>query len=281
MYDLILVDSSYYMHRAYWASLSADLRTVSGFPTGILKFMANMMHGVKREYPESRIVMVFDPAGDNFRHELYPEYKANRDERPEDMTKQFRPLCDMLRAMGFTLIKKKGFEADDIIGTLARRASEDGLSTMILTGDKDLGQFLVYDNVVLYDSKSEKFTDAEALEERLGITPKQVPSYLAMCGDTSDNIPGTPGIGPKLASKLLTDYGSIKGIYRNLDDLTPAKKKAFKENRDQLKLSLSLTRCNVNVPVHLDLKKLGHPKMDKNHLRRLFREYNLNFMWAR
>lgn len=279
MVDIILVDVSYYMYRSYWASLQADMKTFSGFPTGVLKFMVSMMHSIQRNNPRSAIVLVFDPGGKNFRHQLYKEYKANRDGPPEDMMRQYKPMCDIMRAMGFTLIKKKGFEADDIIGTLARRSSESGLSTMILTGDKDLTQFLVYENVFLYDSKSEKTTDAQSLEERLGITPKQVPSYLAICGDTVDNIPGVQGIGPKIASKLLSDYGSIKGIYKNLDDLTKNKKQKFLDYREQLKLSLKLTRCNTEVPVNLNLKKLKPPIQDKKYLKRILREYNLNFLW--
>lgn len=276
--DLVIVDISYYIYRAHYASLSAGLTTPSGFPTGILKFLTTMMHDVRREF-SCPIVLAFDGGGKNHRHELYPEYKANRKERPDEITKQMPILINIMRAMGFALIKKKGVEADDLIGTLSIKADALGMKTIILTGDKDMGQFITK-NVTLFDSKSNKYTDRKALKENIGIKPSQVAQYLALCGDASDNIPGVDGIGPKTASTLLSEYGSLKGIYQHLADLPKGQRKKLEEQKDVLKLSLKLTK-HKDIPIALDPSELRLPSMDKVALRRIFREFNLNFMWAK
>lgn len=281
--NLVIIDGSYYMYRSYYASLQQNFRSPDGFPTGMLKFMTNMLHSVMQEF-SCPIIIVLDSKAKNFRHELYSEYKAHRDPTPDDLMKQYKPMCNIMQALGLILIKKKGWEADDLIGTIAKRASESGAKTVILTGDKDLKQF-VNKHVVLYDSLREKYTDLKSMLEEDGLHPKQVPAYLALCGDKADNIPGVSGIGHKTACKLLLEYKTLKGIYANLDKLPKGQQKKFREHKKDLKLSYSLTKCNVDVPLGFDvltvLKSKKRYKIDRQELKKLFRQFNMKFMWMK
>lgn len=280
--NLIIVDGSYYMYRAYYASMQQNLTSPDGFPTGMLKFMTNMLHGALTQYA-CPVIVALDSKSKNFRHELYDQYKANRDDTPDDLMKQYKPMCNIMRALGLILIKKRGWEADDLIGTLAKQATEESAQVIILTGDKDLKQF-VNKHVSLYDSLREKTVTFKSMMEEDGLHPKQVPAYLALCGDTADNIPGVQGIGPKTATALLSKYKNLKTIYKHLDELPKGQQTNLKKGKDTLKLSLSLTKCNTEVPLGFHVESVlrkPRAKLNKAELTKIFNQFNMKFMWMR
>lgn len=211
---LLLIDASSFLYRAFHAL--PDLRTKTGLPTGALTGMVNMLRRVQADYPSHYVACVFDPKGPTFRDAIYSEYKANRASMPEDLAAQIQPVFQAVRALGWPLIVVDGVEADDVIGTLAVQAAEKKLPTIVVTGDKDLAQ-LVNDHVVLIDTMSRdggpaKVSDRDAVIEKFGVPPERIVDYLALVGDTSDNVPGVEKVGPKTAAKWLSQYGSLDGV---------------------------------------------------------------------
>ncbi|WVN42739.1 DNA polymerase I [beta proteobacterium MWH-UniP1] len=211
---LLLIDASSFLYRAFHAL--PDLRTKTGLPTGALTGMVNMLRRVQADYPSHYVACVFDPKGPTFRDAIYSEYKANRASMPEDLAAQIPPVFQAVKALGWPLIVVDGVEADDVIGTLAVQAAEKKLPTIVVTGDKDLAQ-LVNDHVVLIDTMSRdggpaKVSDRDAVIEKFGVPPERIVDYLALVGDTSDNVPGVEKVGPKTAAKWLSQYGSLDGV---------------------------------------------------------------------
>ena len=204
--DLILVDGSSYLFRAFHAL--PPLTNSKGEPTGAIVGVVNMLRKLIREYQPKYMAVVFDAPGKTFRDELYEAYKANRPPAPEELKAQIPLLHQIVEAMGLPLLVIDGVEADDVIGTLARQAAEKGMQVLISTGDKDMAQ-LVSDRVTLIDTMTDRVLDPQGVEQKFGVKPEQIIDFLALTGDTSDNIPGVPKCGPKTAAKWLKEYGSL------------------------------------------------------------------------
>lgn len=278
---LILVDGSSYLYRAFFASQQADLRTSTGLPSGAVRVMANMMRSLRKQYPDCHVAVVFDAKGKTFRDDIYPEYKANRASMPDDLRSQVAPIHQMIKAMGFPFLMVEGVEADDVIGTLARQATEKQLPVLISTGDKDMAQ-LVSDHVTLIDTMKDVKTDREGVIEKFGVPPELIIDYLALMGDKVDNIPGMTGVGEKTALALLQGLGSIDEIAANLDKVaalgfrgskTFADK--FREQEEQVRLSYVLATIKTDVALEQSLEELELGPIDKEALLAVYREYEL------
>ncbi|MFO3675021.1 DNA polymerase I [Pseudomonas protegens] len=267
---LVLVDGSSYLYRAFHAL--PPLTTSKGLPTGAVKGVLNMLKSLRKQYPDSPFAVVFDAKGGTFRDDMYAEYKANRPSMPDDMRVQIEPLHASVIALGFPLLCVEGVEADDVIGTLARSSAAADRPVVISTGDKDMAQ-LVDGHITLVNTMSGSSMDVEGVKEKFGVAPEQIIDYLALMGDSSDNIPGVPGIGPKTASGLLVGVnGGLKELYEQLDIVPtlpirgaktlPAK---LEEHKEMAFLSYQLATIKVDVPldVGLDDLHLGEPDREK------------------
>ncbi|UUT19768.1 DNA polymerase I [Pseudomonas sp. T8] len=267
---LVLVDGSSYLYRAFHAL--PPLTTSKGMPTGAVKGVLNMLKSLRKQYPDSPFAVVFDAKGGTFRDDMYAQYKANRPSMPDDMRVQIEPLHASVIALGFPLLCVEGVEADDVIGTLARSSAAADRPVVISTGDKDMAQ-LVDGHITLVNTMSGSSMDVEGVKEKFGVAPEQIIDYLALMGDSSDNIPGVPGIGPKTASGLLVGVnGGLNELYAQLDIVPslpirgaktlPAK---LEEHREMAFLSYQLATIKVDVPldIGLDDLHLGEPDRDK------------------
>lgn len=278
---LILVDGSSYLYRAFFASQQADLRTSTGLPSGAVRVMANMMRSLRKQYPDCHVAVVFDAKGKTFRDDIYPEYKATRASMPDDLRSQVAPIHQMIKAMGFPFLMVEGVEADDVIGTLARQATEKQLPVLISTGDKDMAQ-LVSDHVTLIDTMKDVKTDREGVIEKFGVPPELIIDYLALMGDKVDNIPGMTGVGEKTALALLQGIGSIDAIAANLDKVaalgfrgSKAFADKFREQEEQVRLSYRLATIKTDVELEQSLEQLQLKPVDKESLLAVYREYEL------
>jgi len=283
---LILVDGSSYLYRAFFASQQADLRTSDGVPSGAVRVVTSMLRSLINQYPKSRIAVVFDAKGKTFSDEIFAEYKAQRPSMPDDLRVQVEPIHDIIRAMGLPLIVEDNVEADDVIGTMAMMATEQGCETLISTGDKDMAQ-LVNEHVTLINTMNNTVMDVAGVEEKFGIPPHLIIDFLALMGDKVDNIPGVPGVGEKTALALLQGIGSIKEIYENLDKIadlsfrgskTMAKK--LEENREAADLSYLLATIKLDVPLDFTLEDIKHPAPDNEKLLALFKQFEFK-SWVR
>ncbi|HQZ45653.1 MAG TPA: 5'-3' exonuclease H3TH domain-containing protein, partial [Usitatibacteraceae bacterium] len=204
---LLLVDASSYLYRAFHAM--PELRSPAGEPTGAIMGVVHMLRKLAQDFPSDYIAAVFDPKGKTFRDEIYPDYKATRQSMPEDLAAQIAPLFEVIRALGWPLVVVDGVEADDVIGTLARRAeAEHDWPTLISTGDKDLTQ-LVNARVTWMNTMSSETLDPAGVEAKFGVPPARIVDYLALMGDAVDNVPGVDKVGPKTAAKLVQQFGSL------------------------------------------------------------------------
>src|SRR5690554_1092243 len=275
---VILVDGSSYLYRALFASQQADLRTADGTPTGAIRVVTSMLKRLLKDYPGSPVAVIFDAKGKTFRDEIYAEYKSHRPPMPDDLRAQVEPIHAIIRAMGLPLFVEEGVEADDVIGTLARQASESGRAVVISTGDKDMAQ-LVDEHVTLINTMNDSKMDVAGVEEKFGVPPHLVIDLLALQGDKVDNIPGVPGVGEKTALALLQALGGIDDIYANLDkvpelEIRGAKSLAKKlaEAREAAELSRALATIKCDVDLELDLAALTPGPVDSERLLNLFRE---------
>ena len=258
---LVLVDGSSYLYRAFHAL--PPLTTSKGLPTGAVKGVLNMLKSLRKQYPDSPFAVVFDAKGGTFRDDMYAEYKANRPSMPDDMRVQIEPLHASVIALGFPLLCVEGVEADDVIGTLARSSAAADRPVVISTGDKDMAQ-LVDGHITLVNTMTGSVMDIEGVKEKFGVAPEQIIDYLALMGDSSDNIPGVPGIGPKTASGLLMGVGGgLVDLYEKLDVVPtlpirgaknlPAK---LEEHREMAFLSYQLATIKIDVPLEIGLEDL-------------------------
>ncbi|NQZ32961.1 MAG: DNA polymerase I [Oceanospirillaceae bacterium] len=277
--SLILVDGSSYLYRAFFASQQADLRTSEGFPSGAVRIVTSMMRSLVRQYPESRITVVFDAKGKTFRDDYYPEYKANRPSMPDDLRSQIEPIHNIIRAMGFPLVMIEGVEADDVIGTYAAQATREKTSLLISTGDKDMAQ-LVNEHVTLINTMSDTIMDVKGVNEKFGIPPELIIDYLALMGDKVDNIPGVPGVGEKTALALLQGIGNIESLYQNLDKIADLgfrgsknMAKKLEDNKEFAELSYFLATIKLDVEMELSISELQNQPVDKESLMALFTTY--------
>ncbi|MET0067202.1 MAG: DNA polymerase I [Candidatus Thiodiazotropha sp.] len=240
----ILVDGSSYLFRAYHAL--PDLSNSQGQPTGAIVGVINMLRRLIQDYQPTHMAVVFDAPGGSFRNQLYPAYKANRPPMPEDLRAQIEPLHEIVQAMGLPLVMVPGVEADDVIGTLAVQASQQRLQTVISTGDKDMAQ-LVNPHVTLVNTMSETHMDEQGVMEKFAVRPDQIIDYLALVGDSSDNIPGVPKCGPKTAAKWLDAYGSLDNLLEHADEIGGKIGENLRNSLDQLPLSRQLATIKLDV----------------------------------
>ncbi|WP_324834145.1 DNA polymerase I [Pseudomonas saxonica] len=274
---LVLVDGSSYLYRAFHAL--PPLTTSKGMPTGAVKGVLNMLKSLRKQYPDSPFAVVFDAKGGTFRDDMYAEYKANRPSMPDDMRVQIEPLHASVIALGFPLLCVEGVEADDVIGTLARSSAAADRPVVISTGDKDMAQ-LVDGHITLVNTMTGSTMDVEGVKEKFGVSPEQIIDYLALMGDSSDNIPGVPGIGPKTASGLLVGVGGgLVNLYEKLDIVPtlpirgaknlPAK---LEEHREMAFLSYQLATIKIDVPLDIGLEDLHLKEPDCEKLIELYTE---------
>lgn len=266
----VLVDASSYFFRAFHAL--PPLTSSKGQATGAIYGVTNMIKKLVKEYQPDQLAIVFDAKGKTFRDELYPEYKAHRPPMPVELSSQFQPLLDVLKAMGFPLLTVDGVEADDVIGTLARQACAQGIPVVISTGDKDMAQ-LVTKNVTLINTMSNKILDMDGVEEKFGVRPDQMIDYLALMGDTSDNIPGINKCGPKTAAKWLSTYQTLDNVMAHADDITGKIGEYLREGLMQLPLSKQLVTIKTDVDLPIKLGDFAPRAVDREALIKLAQEF--------
>jgi DNA polymerase-1 len=263
-YSLVLVDASGYLFRAYHAL--PKLTNSRGEATGALVGVLHMLRKLIDEQQPDFIGVVFDAAGPTFRDALYADYKANRPPMPEDLREQLEPLKEIIRAMGLPLLVVPEVEADDVIGTLATRAAEQGIATLISTGDKDMAQ-LVGTHVTLVNTMSDSLLDAAAVKEKFGVPPERIVDYLSLMGDAIDNVPGVPKCGPKTAAKWIHEYGSLDGLIANADKIKGKIGENLRDSLDQLPLSRALTTIKRDVALDFAPRDLVPTAPDVDSLR--------------
>ena len=233
-----------------------------------------MVNKLVREQPDAHVAVIFDAPGKTFRDEMFAEYKAHRPPMPDELRDQVAPILDAIRAMGLPLLQIEGVEADDVIGTLCQRAAADGLNVLVSTGDKDLAQ-LVNDNVTLINTMNDSLLDRAGVKEKFDVFPEQIIDYLALVGDTSDNIPGVPKVGAKTAAKWLNEYGSVEEIITHADDIKGKVGDSLRDNIEQLQLSQALTSVRLDVDLPISIDDLTASAADVEILRELFSRYEL------
>ena len=277
---IILIDGSSYLYRAFFAC--PPLTNANGEPTGAIFGVVNMIRSLMNQYNPTHVAVVFDAKGGSFRNEIYSEYKATRDEMPEDLQPQVEPIHTILKAMGLPLLCIEGVEADDVIGTLARQAEKENLQVLISTGDKDIAQ-LVSDKVTLINTMNNTVLDPQGVMDKFGVPPGKIIDYLALRGDNSDNIPGVVGIGEKTAQALLTAFDSVQDIYDHLDDIenlsirgAKSLKQKLIDNQKDAELSYLLATIKTDVALDFTNEQLLVSDIDVNKLVELFAYYGFH-----
>ena len=263
----VLVDGSSYLFRAYHAL--PPLTNSSGEATGATVGVVNMLRKLLADYQPSHIAVVFDAPGKTFRDDLYPDYKANRPDMPEDLREQIQPTLDIIRAMGLPLLIVDDVEADDVIGTLAREATEQGIDTLVSTGDKDMAQ-LVNRHVTLVNTMTDTVLDEQGVQGKFGVRPDQIVDFLALTGDSVDNIPGVPKCGPKTAAKWLGQFGTLDEVIARADDVQGKIGESLRASLDILPLSRILTRIKTDVGLGVGPQDLQPDEGDPAVLRKLY-----------
>ena len=276
MNKLFLLDAYALIYRAYYALIRNPRINSKGMNTSAIMGFVNTLNEVLTKEKPTHIAVAFDPSGPTFRHEAYPEYKAQREECPEDIKKSVPIIKKILNAWNICILEEKGYEADDIIGTVALKAGEKGFLTYMLTPDKDYGQ-LVRENVFMYRPKfgntGYDILGVEEIKQKYDLsTPLQVIDLLGLMGDASDNIPGCPGVGEKTAIKLIKEYGSIENLVANTNTLKGAMKKKVEENKEKIVFSKFLATIKTDVPTTIDFENLKVKEPNEEQLRSLFDE---------
>ena len=267
---VVLVDGSSYLFRAFYAL--PDLRSTDGHPTGAIRGVISMLRRLAKDYPQSPLAVVFDAPGRTFRDDLYAEYKANRSAMPDDLREQIAPIHAMIKAMGLPLVSVEGVEADDVIGTYAAQATALQRETVISTGDKDMAQ-LVTPYVTLVNTMTETTTDAEGVRAKFGVGPELIVDYLALMGDTVDNIPGVPKVGPKTAAKWLNEYGSLDALMSRSDEVKGRVGENLRDSLGQLPLSRELTQIKCDLELPLTFEDLLPTPPDNETLADFYRQF--------
>ena len=251
---LILVDGSSFLFRAYHAV--PPLTSPKGDLTNAIYGVSSMLRKLISEYQSEYITVVFDAPGKTFRNDLYDQYKAHRPPMPDDLRVQIKPLHDLIRAMGLPLIMESGVEADDVLGALAQHAEQQGFKVIISTGDKDMAQ-LVTDHIILENTMTNTRMDIQGVIDKFGVKPEQIVDYLALMGDTSDNIPGVPKVGPKTAAKWLEQYQTLENLVANADKITGKIGENLRASLGQFPIAKQLTtiKCDLDLPYDMDYLK--------------------------
>ena len=271
--SLVLIDGSSYLYRAFYAL--PGLTAPSGQPTGAIYGVLTMLHKLIKDERPNLLGIVFDAPGKTFRHELFPEYKANRKSTPEDLIIQIEPLLTAIENLGLPLIRVNGVEADDVIGTLAKEAEQRGMNILIATSDKDFTQ-LVSDKITLLDTMKNRLTDRSGVIEKFGLPPEQIIDFLTLSGDASDNIPGVPTVGPKTAVKWLQQYSSLAGVIEHAEEISGKVGEALRETIPRLNLyqQLATIDCSLELDCTLDDLFIGESKDSELYVQ--FKNLGLN-----
>ena len=270
---IILLDGSAFLFRAYFAMQTQHLTNHDGFPTGAIFGVVSAIKRLMRQYQEAEIIAIFDAKGDNFRHNIYPEYKMNRKPMEQDLSLQVEPLYDIIRAMGLPFISVPGVEADDVIATLCAQAEKQEIPLLIASGDKDLYQ-LISKSIHQIDMKG-KYLDSAAVVAKMGVSPGQMLDFLSLIGDQSDNIPGVPGVGPKTALSWLKSYKTLEHIKQNAHKIKGKIGEKLRENFPLIDLSYNLIKLKYNVDITIDFKDCT-PKLNNEKLAGLYQKYGFS-----
>ncbi|RMF58275.1 MAG: DNA polymerase I [Calditrichaeota bacterium] len=281
---LFLIDGTAIFYRSYFVFLKNPLISPKGENvSGIYGFTQTLIKILQEEKPDY-IAVVFDSKEPTFRHKKYPEYKATRDKMPEDMVEQYPRVQEVVKAFNIPVLEVDGYEADDVMGTLAKKAEKEGVEVYLVTGDKDFMQ-LLSPHVKMYNIRSGRevnIIDEDYVKQKMELSPQQVVDFLALMGDTSDNVPGVPKIGEKTAKTLLSTFGSLEAIYENLDKVTKASvQESLRNNRNLAELSRELVTIDVNVPVDVNLDDLRVKKYDRDKIISLFQEFGFKSLLQR
>ena len=282
---LFLIDGSALAYRSFFAFISNPLINSRGENTSAVFGFLRAVFKIEDEDDPAYMAVVFDTREPTFRHKAYAAYKATREKMPEDMRDQIPKLKNVIKAMNIPLIEAPGFEADDVLATLAIKAEKQGIKTYIATADKDMMQVVTPD-ILLYNLKRSgadvEIFDPKGVKQKMGVPPEQIVDYLALVGDTSDNVPGVPRVGAKTAVKLLEEFGSLEGVLENVDEVKgKAVQTSLRENVDQAKLSQDLVTLELNAPVELDLEQLSRKSPDAEKLIEQLRDLEFNSLIAR
>ena len=265
---IFLIDGSSYLYRAFHAM--PPLTTSSGLPTGAVKGVTNMLRNLRKENPDAYYLSIFDAKGKNFRHDLYKDYKANRPPMPEELREQLSPLKEICNAMGMPVIEIPNVEADDVIATLAEMGARQGMPIVISSLDKDLMQLVEDPLIKMMNTMKNQVYDVAGVKGKFGVHPNQIIDYLALIGDTSDNVPGVPKVGPKTAVKWLNEFKTIKGIIENADSLTGVVGQNFRDSISDLDRNVELVTLKKDVDLKISLENLLEAKEDQDELNKLF-----------
>ena len=282
---LFLLDAFALIYRSYYALIRSPRFNSKGLNTSAMFGFTNMLIELLETENPNYIGVVFDVSAPTFRHEMFPEYKANREAMPEDLRKSIPYIRNIISAFNIPIIEKEGFEADDVIGTLAMKAEKEGITTYMMTPDKDYAQ-LVSDNIFMFKPRKSggdtEILGLKEIQEIFGIqTAEQIIDILGLMGDTVDNIPGCPGIGPKTAEKLIAEFGSINGVYQNIDKLKGKQKESLVEFEEQVRLSRKLATIIRDVPIEFNQKNLIRDEINKDALLEIFDELEFKSISAK
>ena len=281
---LFLLDAYALIYRAYYAFIRTPRINSKGFNTSAILGFVNTLEEVLRKEEPTHIGVAFDPSGPTFRHEAYEQYKAQREETPEAIRLSVPIIKDIIRAYRIPILEVAGYEADDVIGTLATEAGKQGITTYMMTPDKDYGQ-LVSDKVYMYRPKHDKGFEVmgvEEIKEKFDIqSPAQVIDMLGLMGDSSDNIPGCPGVGEKTAQKLISEFGSVENLLEHTDQLKGALKNKVETNKEMIIFSKFLATIKTDVPIQLKMEELVREEIDEEALRQIFEELEFRTLMER
>ncbi|MHC4566413.1 MAG: 5'-3' exonuclease H3TH domain-containing protein, partial [Planctomycetota bacterium] len=277
---LYIIDGHAHIYAAYFAPMRGQLTSPAGEPTKAVYIFTMALLGLIERHKPDMLVVALDSKEKTFRHDIYPEYKANRQEMPDDLPPQIDRIEQILEAMNIPKLRLDGFEADDIIGTLAKKAAVDGHESLICSKDKDLLQ-LIDEHISTFDIKTDTKTDREAMIEKLGIGPEQFIDCLALQGDTSDNVPGIPDVGPKTALAWIQKYGSMENLYEHVDEIKGKRGDNLRKFRDMADMSKVLVTIDCDVPIKIDYDELTRKDPDKAKLAEIFTELGFKNMLAR
>ena len=268
---LVLVDGSSYLFRAYHAR-GVNLSSPDGRPTHVIYIVLNMLSKLVNDEQPDLIGVIFDAKGKTFRNDIYPEYKANRPPMPDDLREQIEPLHELIKARGLPLVCVEGVEADDIIGTMSREATEQGYRVLISTGDKDMAQ-LVNANVNLINTMNNHYMDEAGVVEKFQVRPDQIIDYLALMGDASDNIPGVPKVGPKTAAKWIAEYGDLDAVIAHADDIKGKVGENLRESLGFLPMSYELATIKLDCDTGILIEDLHPGESDSAALADYYQEF--------
>jgi len=276
---LYIIDGHAHIYAAYYAPMGGQLTGPSGEPTKAAYIFTTALIGLIQRRKPDLLVVAMDSKAPTFRSDIYAEYKANRPPMPDDLPGQIGRIEQILEAMNIPMLRLEGFEADDIIGTLAKRAGTDGYDCLLCSKDKDLLQ-LMDEHISMLDIKTDTLTDVKAMFERMGIRPEQLIDCLALQGDTSDNVPGVPDVGPKTALGWIQKYGSLENLYEHVDEIKGKRGDNLRRFKDQAELSRELVTIDCNVPVDVDYDNFELSKFNETKLKKIFTELGFNRLLA-